>query len=423
VFQEIYSLLITKYVLPDKAAGYAEEFKKKYESGCYNSYTNSKEFAGQITTDLVRITNDKHVFFRVIEPSAGGEKPQSSLHHPVRYHILGINENRGFSKLEWMEGNIGYLDLRRFYVAADVKDLIDGAMSFLSNADAVIIDLREHGGGSGDYLSSYFLEYPTQLTGWYSREDDYLKEFWTSKEIGMEPLTDVPLFILTSERTFSASESFAYDMKVIKRATIIGDSTKGGAHSVDLFKIGDQYEIYIPTARAVNPITGTNWEGTGVVPDIIVPSAVALDTALVLARKAGSEYAKTKEEKFSIVVDELEKHMDSAEKLFREDKIDQAKTALESVFEIADENGLINEFFMDVLAYNFYSPKDEQILYAILKKKIEYFPQSPTAYEKLAFAYYKNDKKELAIANYKTVLDLEPGNRNAKNMIERIRNE
>jgi tetratricopeptide (TPR) repeat protein len=423
VLQKIASLLETNYVIPEMAEKYAAEFKKKYEYGSYETYTNPKEFAEQITADLIGITKDKHINFRLIESSDIGEKPASSLHHPLRYHRLGIKENKGFSKLEWMEGNIGYLDIRRFYYFPDVRDMVIGAMRILSNADAIIIDLRENGGGSGDYLSSYFLKHPTQLTGWYSRKDDFLTEFWTFKDIGVKRLTDVPLFLLTSKRTFSAAESFAYDMKVRERATIIGEATKGGAHSVDLFKIDDQFEIYIPTARAINPVTGGNWEGTGVIPDIPVPSESALKTALVLARKAGAEFAKAKEAKLKLAVEEMQILMARAEILFRENKKDEAGTALDSVFQIAGKHNLINEFFMDVLAYNYFSKKDEQILYAVLKKKIEFFPKSPTAYEALGYAYYRNNKKEPAIANYEKALELVPDNRNAKRMIQRLRNE
>jgi len=423
VLQKIANLLETNYVIPEMAKKYAEEFKKKYEHGAYESYTNPKEFAEQITADLIGITKDKHINFRLIESSDIGEKPASSLHHPIRYHRLGIKENKGFSKLEWIEGNIGYLDIRRFYYFPDVRDMVIGAIRILSNADAIIIDLRENGGGSGDYLSSYFLKHPTQLNSSYSRKDDFLTEFWTFKDIGVKRLTDVPLFLLTSKRTFSAAESFAYDMKVRERATIIGEPTKGGAHSVDLFKVGDQFEIYIPTARAINPITGGNWEGTGVIPDISVPSESALDTAVVLARKAGAEFAKAKEAKLRLAVEEMQVLMDRAEMLFRENKRDEAETALDSVFQIAGKHDLINEFFIDVLAYNYFSKKDEQILYAVLKKKIEFFPKSPTAYEALGYAYFRNDKKELAIANYENALEIDPDNRNAKRMIQRLQNE
>jgi tetratricopeptide (TPR) repeat protein len=423
ILQEITRLIETKYVFPDSAKKYAEEFKNKHERGCYNSFTNSKDFAEQITADLISITGDQHINFRVIESSEIGEKAGSSLHHPVRYHLLGIKENKGFSKMEWFDGKVGYLDIRRFYYISDIEDMVDASIHFLSNADAIIIDLRENRGGSGDYLSSYFLDYPTQLNSWYSREDNFLTEFWTSKGIRVKRLTDVPLFLLTSKRTFSAAESFAYDMKVRKRAVIIGDSTKGGAHSVDLFKIEDKFEIYIPTARAINPITKNNWEGTGVIPDIIVPSESALDTAIVLARQAGKEYAKTKEEKLKLAVEAMEIYMDRAESFFRENRKEEAGVALDSVFQIAGRHHLINEFFIDVLAYNYFSQKDENILYAILKKKVELFPKSPTAYETLAYAYYKNNKKDLALKYFENVLNLEPENRNAMRMIKRIQNQ
>jgi tetratricopeptide (TPR) repeat protein len=423
VLQKIASLLESQYVIPEEAKKYAEEFKKKYESGSYDSYTNPKEFADRVTADLVNITKDKHINFRLIESSDIGEKPEGSLHHPIRYHRLGIKENKGFAKLEWIEGNIGYLDIRRFYYFSDVRDMIIGAMELLSNADAIIIDLRENGGGSGEYLSSYFLEYPTQLTSWYSREEDFLEEYWTFKDIGVKRLTDVPLFLLTSQRTFSAAESFAYDMKARERATIVGEPTKGGAHSVDLFKIDDRFEIYIPTARAINPITGENWEGTGVIPDVPIPSESALETAIELAKEAGAKFAKEKEAKLKSAVEEMQILMDRAEILYRENKQNEAGTALDSVFRIAEKNNLINEFFMDVLAYNYFSGKDEQILYAILKKKIELFPKSPTAYQALGYAYYKNNKTELAIKNFENVLKLDPDNRNAKKMIKRLRNE
>lgn len=423
VLQKTANLLETKYVLPELSKEYADKFRKKYENGAYENFTNSEYFAEQITADLIDITNDKHLSFRLKVASEVGGKTESSLRHPIRYHRLGVKENKGFSKLEWIDGNIGYLDLRRFYYLADVKDLVNASFKFLANANAIIIDLRKNGGGSGDYLSSYFLEYPTQLTSWYSREDDFATEFWTSNNIRIEPMVNVPLFLLTSRETFSSAESFAYDMKVRKRATVIGEPTKGGAHSVDLFQIDDQFEIYIPTARAINPITGTNWEGIGVIPDIVVPSETALDTAIALAQKAGAEFEESKEAKIKLAIQEMQIHIDHSEMLFRRNKNDKADTALDSVFQIADKYNLVNEFFIDVLAYNYSSQNDEQILYAILKKKIELFPQSPTAYETLAYAYFKNNKKEQAIRNFEKVIELEPSNKNAMRMIQRIQSE
>lgn len=243
------------------------------------------------------------------------------------------------------------------------------------------------------------------------------------KIVGVLPLKTVPLFLLTSQKTFSAAEWFAYDMKVRKRATIVEEPTGGGARSVDLFKLNDQLEIYIPTSRAINPITGGNWEGTGVLPDVPVPSEAALDKAMELAKIAADKHWQEKEKSLTSAVNEMQTQLDQAEKLFREDKKEAAEAALDSVFRIGDGQGLINEFFVNVLAYNYTSDKDEQILYAIMKKNIDFFPNSPTAYDSLAYAYFSHGKKAQAIECFTKVLELDPENRNAKKMIERLRSE
>jgi hypothetical protein len=249
ILQKIAGLVESKYVLADKAKGYADEFRVKCASGAYDALTEAKEFAEKVTADLIAITHDKHLNFRVMVSSDVGEKASGSLHHPVRYLRMRAKENVGFYKLEWIDQRIGYVDLRRFYSFDQAKDMAVAAMKFLANAQAIIIDVRENGGGSGDYLSSYFLPYPTQLSGSYSRQRGSLTESWTRRDIGMEPRLDVPIFILTGPNTFSASESFAYDMQSRKRATLVGEPTKGGAHSVDVFGIDDKFEFYISTER------------------------------------------------------------------------------------------------------------------------------------------------------------------------------
>ena len=422
VLQKIARLLESKYVLSDKAKGYADEFRAKCASGAYESYIRAKEFAEKITGDLIAITRDKHLNFRVIEPSDIGEKAEGSLHHPVRYYRLRAKENAGFTKLEWIEPRIGYIDLRRFYSFGEAKEMAVAAMKFLSNARAIIIDVRENGGGSGDYWSSYFLPYPTQLSGLFSRQDGSLTEIWTLKDIGTEPRTDVPLFILTGPNTFSAAEYFAYDMQSRKRATIVGEPTKGGAHSVDLFSIDDQFEFYISTSRAVSPVTGGNWEGTGVIPDIRVPSAAALDTAVAEAKKAGDAYGRAEDARLKKAVEEMQIHADNAARLYREGKKESADAALDSLFEIAAKAGFISEFFIGVFAYNFQSAQDEQMLFAILKKNIEFFPNSPSANELAASVHFTKGNKELALRYFQKVLALDPDNRNAAKMIKEIEN-
>jgi hypothetical protein len=420
VLQKIAELVENQYVLSKKAKGFADEFRAKCASGAYESLTQAKDFAAKVTGDLITITRDKHLNFRLLEPSDVGEKAQGLLHHPLRYYRLRLKENVGFHKLEWIEPRIGYLDIRRFNAFGEARDMAVAAMKFLSNAQAIIIDVRENGGGSGDYLSSFFLPYPTQLSGSYSRQDGSLTESWTRRDIGMEPRTDIPIFILTGPNTFSAAESFAYDMQSRKRATIVGEPTKGGANSVDVFGVGDQFEFYISTARAISPVTGENWEGTGIIPDISVPSAAALDRAIAEAKKAGEAYGRAEDAKLKKAVEEMQIQADEAAKLYRDSRKESADAALDSLFKIAEKTGLISEFFIGVFAYNFQSPADERMLFAVLEKNIEYFPESFTAYELLASVYSSRGKKELAQQYYRKVLDLDPQNRNAAQMIKTL---
>jgi retinol-binding protein 3 len=414
ILQKIDSLLENKYVIAEKAGAYAEGFRKHYVAGAYDSVVDARTFGERVTADLQAITHDKHNTFRVIEPSDVGEKVESNLHHPVRYYRIRMKEHTGFTKLEWIDGRIGYLELRRFNLLGEAKEMLGVAMKFLEGADAIIIDIRENGGGSGDYLSSYFLPHPTQLTGAYYREGNDLQESWTSRNIEGERMLDIPLFVLTSKKTFSAAESFAYDMKVRKRATLIGDSTKGGAHDVGYFKIDDQFEMYLSIGRGINPVTNANWEGLGVIPDIVVPASAALDTAIVLAGKAADKYGKQKEDQLKRGVERMEVLLARAEQRYRENDTISAKVSLDSMFHIAGTLGLVTEFFMDVLAYNYYSARNEAMLFTVLTKSTELFPRSSTAYETLATTYYDLGKEDLALKNYRKVVELDPDNTNAQ---------
>jgi len=420
VVREVADLVESKYVLPDSAKEFADEFREKCRSGAYDTLTTALAFAERVTADLISITRDKHLNFRVIAPSDVGEEAAGSLHHPVRYFRLRTKENAGFYKLEWIEPGIGYIDLRRFYSFDQAKDMAVAAMTFLAGARSIIIDVRENAGGSGDYLSSYFLPYPTQLSGSYSRETGLLTEIWTRRDIGMDPRLDVPVFILTGPNTFSASESFAYDMQSRKRATLIGEPTKGGAHSVGLFGIDDQFEFYVSTERSISPVTGGNWEGTGVIPDIRVPAAAALDTALVEAKKGAEEYGWRKDAGLKEAVEQMQLLANNATGLYREGKMQEADAALEALFKMAREEGLLSEFFVNVFAYNYQSAPDERMLFAVLNKGCDLFPGSADVRERLASVYASRGYKDLALVYYRQVLELDPENRSANRMIKEL---
>ncbi len=420
VLEEISGLVEKKYVLADKAPGFAKEFRARAGAGAYDAFTDAKDFAARITTDLVAITHDKHLNFRVVEPSDIKEQAVSPLHHPVRYFRLKQKENVGFTRLEFVEPRIGYLELRRFNSFGEAKPMVLAAMKFLENARAIIIDVRENGGGSGDYLSSYFLPYPTQLTGSFSRERGTTEECWTRGDTGLEPRLDVPVFILIGPRTFSAAEAFAYDMQSRKRATLIGQPTGGGAHSVDVFPVADAFEFYISTARGISPVTGGNWEGTGVLPDISAPSDQALATAVAEAKKAGEAYGRAEEERVQKAVAEMQALSDRGLAAYREGRTEAGLADLEAMFKIARAEKMLTEFFVMVFAYNFQSPKDEKLLLALLQKKAELFPDSTEALSDLASVCSSRGMKDQAIASVRAILALDPKNPNAIRMLAEL---
>jgi C-terminal processing protease CtpA/Prc len=171
------------------------------------------------------------------------------------------------------------------------------AMGFVAHTDAVIFDLRENGGGDPamvTLIASYLFDQPTHTIDIYNRHEDSLKQFWTLPYLPGERLAKQPVYVLTAKRTFSGAEEFAFDLKMLKRATIVGETTGGGAHPVSGHTVGDYFEIGVPFAKSLDPVKKTNWEGTGVEPDVKVPAADALTTATKLATDKIQADAKVK---------------------------------------------------------------------------------------------------------------------------------
>ncbi len=163
-------------------------------------------------------------------------------------------------------------------------------MNFLSGCDAIIFDLRSNGGGSPEmirYITSYLFDSKTHLNDMVDRDSKVVEEYWTLEQVpGPRPKKDVPVFVLTSSRTFSGAEEFSYNLKNLKRATLVGETTGGGAHPVRGERVNERFMVRVPFMRAQNPITKTNWEGAGVEPDVKTGAGDALERATELARQA-----------------------------------------------------------------------------------------------------------------------------------------
>ena len=275
------------YVFPDTAKKMEEAVRARQKAGEYDSITNGDAFAEKLTADLREVSHDKHLGVN-FSPAAlpKGPPPGGPDSAAMRRQLERIN--CGFEKAERLPPNIGYLKFNMFANPDICGPTASAAMNFLGSVDALIIDLRENGGGDPKmvaYITSYLFEERTHLNDLYNRKENKTEEFWTNTDVPGKRLGGQPVFVLTAKRTFSGAEEFTYNLKNLKRATIIGETTGGGAHPVSGHRIDDHFMIGVPFARAINPISKTNWEGTGVEPDVKVTAAEALETAKKLAVK------------------------------------------------------------------------------------------------------------------------------------------
>jgi hypothetical protein len=292
VVKGIGELMVKLYIFPDKAKEMDALLMKKLQEGQYDKFEDVQTFVRVLTDDLRSVSKDRHIRViygpEIVKRIRARESQSADDREKWRQQALREErkENFGFQEVKLLDGNIGYLDLRGFSGYREAAETGIAAMNFLANADAIIIDLRRNGGGSPamiQLISSYFLKERTHLNSFENRGEDTLEQYWSFHYVPGRPMFDTDLYILTSQRTFSAAEEFTYNMKNLKRATIVGETTGGGAHPGGTKIVNDSFLVWVPTGRAVNPITKTNWEGTGIAPDIAVERDKALEKARTLA--------------------------------------------------------------------------------------------------------------------------------------------
>ena len=295
VIEGLLKELKAAYVFPETAAKLETDLGKRLDKNEYEEIKSAKKLAEVLTEQLQAVSKDKHlrVFYSYEPlpdmPKGNGPKPppekEAEMRERMRAH--GRSINFGFEKVERLEGNVGYLDLRMFMPAEIGGETAAAAMNLLANTDALIIDVRQNGGGSPTMvalLCSYlFGPEPVHLNDLYFRPDDSTHQWWTLSHVPGQRFEGKPVYVLTSKRTFSAAEEFTYNLKSLKRATIVGETTGGGAHPGGPRKVHEHFAVFVPSGRAINPITKTNWEGTGVTPDVPVPAERALATAHLAA--------------------------------------------------------------------------------------------------------------------------------------------
>src|SRR3982751_1278241 len=281
VIDSITSALNRMYVFPDVAARMDADLRMRVTRGEFDAAADRSSFARTLTEDLQAISHDKHLRVRVptgdqISGPAGSFRGRANI----------------FGRAERMAGDIAYIEILSFGAPPEaVSEETSRVMSAAADAKALIIDLRSNGGGSPftvALVSSYlFGADSVHLNSLYFRPANRNDDFYTNPRVaGRKFGPDKPVYVLTSSRTFSGAEEFTYNLQTRKRATIVGETTGGGANPGRGFPLPYGLTVFVPTGRAINPITKTNWEGVGVKPDVAADASGALDVALRLARQA-----------------------------------------------------------------------------------------------------------------------------------------
>jgi hypothetical protein len=280
------------YVFPDQARRLSVELEARAARGDFDRVTSADKFADTMTETLQAVLKDKHLevryFADAVAPDAGGAEPTPAEVEAER--VEHARFNHGVAEFKRLQGNIGYLDLHSFGRPDATTPRYAAVMALMKDTAAMVIDLRRTGGGDPDsvmLLASYLFDQRTHLNDIWMREDKAITERWTDPAVaGPRYGQSRPIVLLVGPDTFSAGEDFAYALKNAHRATLVGETTGGGAHPGQPRRLTDHFMMNVPAGRSISPVTHTDWEGTGVAPDIRIDPDKALDRAqLVLLEK------------------------------------------------------------------------------------------------------------------------------------------
>jgi len=286
VVLDIAKLAREKYVYPEVGEKLARSIQARLEQGSYDEFRDAGELALMLTEDLRALSNDRHwcvVYHPLRAPAKADPEAEEEKAQRARWLAQARRRNFGFEKVERLRGNIGYIDLREFVRSEVAGETAVAAMGFVTHCDALIFDLRQNRGGNPSMvqlLTSYLFDpEPRHINTFYRRPTDDYQQFWTLPHVPGKRLPHVPTYVLTSHATGSAAEEFAYNLKHMARATVVGEPTVGAAHPAMVETVQECFQVRLPYGRPINPITKGNWEATGVEPHIAVPQEDALKTA------------------------------------------------------------------------------------------------------------------------------------------------
>ncbi|MFK7923493.1 MAG: S41 family peptidase [Bacteroidia bacterium] len=404
--QSLAALLNQQYVFPEIALETEAHLKKQWEAGYFAQFETLESFADALTVSVQEINHDKHV---MIQKKAVAVAPVSTLDSWMAQKIerkwYQRRYNANFKSVSKLEGNVGLLDLRGFYNLDRGREFADLAMAQLANSDAIVIDLRNNSGGSPEmifYLVSHFFEEKKKLSSAICRRGDEFRthEGWTFDEISGKRMPNVPLFLVTSSSTFSAAEGFSYDLQVYKRATIVGEITRGGANPGGFEVVNEKLQVFIPDCKVVNHITNSNWEGVGVIPDVQTSAEEALAKAIALAQAAAKEFRAKPEAEYQALVGEMKQALDNF-------AVGKSEAIIQDKLIQFHAWGMINENEINSWGYEYLLQREQvEIALAILKTNTLLYPKSPNTYDSYGEALVAKGDLKTALASYETAVAL-----------------
>lgn len=399
-------LLKENYVFPDQAALIINHLNKSLKEGKFKKDELLDSFAIALTKEIRIVNNDKHLgIWSVFAPAKEHEPSNDDYQIYLKNYTDTRKQANGFKEVKIIDGNIGYLNINFFL--AETSNTIDAYMNLLANTDAVIIDLQNNGGGNPktvNYLCSYFLESNLLINTLYFRQGNRKEEVITH-EINGKKRIDVPLFIITGPKAFSGAEEFSYNMQTQKRATLVGETTGGAANPGDVFKVNSDLEIFIPTGTGTNPVTKTNWEGIGVIPEIKTSAENAYSKTVELASQAAEIYRNKKASESKKLYDELEGILDKPTQSYSESDIAKIDQQILQIFTKGKDLNLFSEGEI-----NFFGSqnikKNPIIAESIFKSNTALYSKSPMTYLAYGDMLELNDKKNLALTNFEKSIAL-----------------
>ncbi len=406
--QTLSQLMNDFYVFPEVAKQTEEHLLAQLEAGHFDQFDNDDDFAAALTESVQSINHDKHMRIRAARPYvAPPNSPERMIEERLDRMDRSRQANGGFNTVKILEGNVGYLDLRGFAGMGLGKPLADAYMGLMSRTDAIIVDLSKNGGGSPrmvQYLCSFFFDEHVHLNSLYWREGDVTEEFWTLDEVGGEKMPDVPLFVITSDRTFSGAEEFSYNMQTQERATLVGQTSGGGANPGGTRRINENLMVFIPTGKAINPITNTNWEGVGVVPHVETTPEEAFDKAHELAIDAAENYRASRNENYTLMLTDLNSRLEGYTAGESEEEIHQ------SLMNCLDA-GVLREDDINSLGYEYLMRHEQpKVAQVIFKSNTILHPNSANVFDSYGESLMMTGDLTASLENYQRAVEIAAAN-------------